>query len=73
MITYYETKRIICTPYKVLIALRLKNRLGLVWAILASQFIIVILFQVIEELRDKNGDVTQATAALFAKSLKLKW
>ena len=24
----------------------------------------------IEELRDKNGDVTQATAALFAKSLK---
>lgn len=28
--------------------------------------------KVIEELRDKNGDVTQATAALFAKSLKLK-
>ena len=31
------------------------------------------LFQVIQELRDKNGDVTQATAALFAKSLKFKW
>lgn len=26
--------------------------------------------QVIEELRRFNGDVTQATAALFAKSLK---
>jgi hypothetical protein len=24
----------------------------------------------IEELRSKNGDMTQATAALFAKSLK---
>jgi hypothetical protein len=32
----------------------------------------VVLFQVVEELRNQNGDVTQATAALFAKSLKLK-
>jgi len=28
------------------------------------------LMQVIEELRKFNGDVTQATAALFAKSIK---
>ncbi len=26
----------------------------------------------IEELRNSNGDVTQATAALFAKSLQFK-
>ena len=26
----------------------------------------------IEELRNQNGDVTQATAALFAKSIKMK-